>query len=146
MKGRTNLLYAVAVVFTALFIFSQIQEIYADDQHASATCSNASLKGLYGFHRTGNTSNGPLAAVGIMNYDGIGNFTARQHISRNGAFESSKFSGRIQIAPDCTAKVFDEDGNQLSSGVVVDKGNGLYLLNRTRGNSVVTVATKIETQ
>jgi hypothetical protein len=146
MKRRTNFLYAVALVFTALFIFLQIQEVSAADQHASATCSNATLKGLYGFHRTGYTSDGPLAAVGIQNFDGTGKFTSRSHTSRNGVFESSKFSGRIQIAADCTAKVFAEDGVQLSSGVVVDNGNGLFLLTRTRGSSVVLVSRKIQTQ
>src|SRR5258706_14721731 len=54
--------------------------------HAQEGCSVATLNGTFGFYRTGTTSVGPLAGVGLATYDGNGNSTARQttpHIPEN---------------------------------------------------------------
>ena len=47
---------------------------------------NKTLKGSYGFYRNGTTSTGPLAALGILFFDGNGNVSGSQSISRNGVF------------------------------------------------------------
>src|SRR5688572_30318457 len=125
MKRRTISFYAVTMAFTALLMISAIQELYSDDVHMSAQCSNGTLNGTYGFYSTGNTADGPLARVGLVKFDGNGNWTLKQHTSRNGKFEASTFSGRTQVAADCTLKVFTEDDHLLNYGVVVDDGNGV---------------------
>jgi hypothetical protein len=135
--------YAVAIAFAALLMISAIPELYSDDLNVSTTCSNTTLKGPYGFNRTGDTADGPFAAVGRADFDGNGNFSLRQHVSRNGAFQFSKGTGRIQIDKDCTLRAFNDDGREIGTGIVVDDGNGFFLLNRTTGNAVVLVARKI---
>ena len=75
-------------------------------------CSNASLKGSFGFYRTGSTSTGPLAALGILQFDGKGSVSGSQSISRNGVFQ---FDSVISPAPyivneDCTGKLVAPDG------------------------------------
>ena len=118
----------------------------AGSVNKSETCSTATLNGTYRFYSTGGTADGGLARVGIVTHDGKGNFTVRQHTSRNGKFESSKFSGRTEVAADCTTKSFTEDGHQLTSGIIVDDGNEVFLLNRTSGNTVVGVHKKIHSR
>ena len=50
--------------------------------HAEEGCSLKTLRGTYGFFRTGTVPTGPLAAVGIGVFDGRGSMTARQTIRR----------------------------------------------------------------
>jgi hypothetical protein len=145
MNRRRIFLYAVATVFAALLISSGIPEAYADDLRVNAICSTTTLTGSYGFYRTGDTP-GSLTAVGKITLDESGNFTARQHVSRNGEFQFSKFSGRNQIAADCTFKVLDENGGLIGTGIIVDDGDGFFILNRTPGNNVCTVGRKIHSQ
>ena len=62
-----------------------LARVHADNHHERA-CSDKTLNGSYGFYRTGTTSTGPLAAVGIFSFDGNGNVSGSQSISRNGVF------------------------------------------------------------
>jgi hypothetical protein len=147
MNRRTISLYAVAMAFAALLITTGAPKLYAEDLHVSATCSSASLTGLYGFYRTGfRVEEGPIAGVGICDFDGKGNWTVLEHTSRNGKFAYSKFSGRIEIAPDCRFKAFNESGDLLASGVVVDDGKEFILLNRRLGNSLVLQGKKVHSK
>ena len=146
MNRRTTSLYAVAMTF-ALLITLGVQELYSDDLNMSATCSNTYLTGLYGFYRTGfRVEEGPIAGVGTCDFDGKGNWTILENASRNGKFAYTKFSGRIQIAPDCRFQAFNESGDLLASGVVVDDGKEFILLNRRSGNSVVLIGKKIHSK
>src|SRR5438067_12497570 len=83
-------------------------------------CSNASLKGSFGFYRTGSTSSGPLAALGILQFDGKGSVSGSQSVSRNGAFQ---FDIVISPAPyivndDCTGKFVAPDGTTEVARIV----------------------------
>lgn len=98
-------------------------------------CSKATLQGSFGFYQTGFTPDGPLAAIGIVSYDGKGNNHGRQTISRNGVFKFLEFDGTYAVNPDCTI-----DGG----AIIVDDGNELYNLSRTSGNAVYVVSRKIQ--
>ncbi|HSE39376.1 MAG TPA: hypothetical protein VLH08_01310 [Acidobacteriota bacterium] len=102
---------------------------------STAVCSKSTLQGSYGFYRTGLTADGPLAAIGIITYDGNGNNHGRQTISRNGVFEHLEFNGTYEVNPDCTTD---------SGAIVVDGGNELYNLSKTSGNAVYVVSRKIQ--
>src|SRR5271154_2256020 len=66
-------------------------------------CSNASLDGHFGFYRAGSTPAGTLASVGLIQFDGHGNFTATQNISKDGAYQFDvDFNGTYQVNADCT--------------------------------------------
>jgi hypothetical protein len=145
MKPRTISIAVIALASGLLFSISQIAGVRADDRHERA-CSNKTLKGSYGFYRTGNTSVGPLAAVGISFFDGKGNAFASQSLSRNGVFTFDvEFSNTYELAEDCTAKFIDPaTGNEISRVVIVDNGKELYSLSLTAGNASYGVYKKID--
>ena len=110
---------------------------------ANQICNNASLHGKYGFYRTGKTSSGPLAAVGIIIFDGKGNSTATQNISKNGDYSFDvSFSGTYVISPDCTGIGYT-DGVEFVRMVVTDEGNGLYMFSESPGNAVYGVGRRM---
>lgn len=116
-----------------------------DDDHKHAPCSNATLKGTFGFYRTGTVDEGAggLAAVGILGFDGKGNATVDQSISRNGDY-SYDVDGTFtyQLDSDCTGTGY-LDGTEFVRIVVVDGGKGLYMFSESVGNAVHGVGTKI---
>jgi hypothetical protein len=152
MKLRTNSIAVVALVSGLLLSISQgggdwasiVPTVHADHRHASESCSNATVNGAYGFYRAGTTSAGPLAALGILVNDSNGNGTFTQSISRNGVFTFDVTSPyTLEVADDCTGKGFLSDGTEFVRMVIVDGGEGLYLLSVTSGNAVYGVARRI---
>ena len=137
MKQRTLL----TILFSLTAILGSTLG-FANNATNTAGCSAATLNGLYGFYRTGTTPDGPLAAVGTMNFDGKGNITVRQRVSRNGSASFATFNLTIKVAPDCTIKSY-LDGEQGSTGVIVDNGNRIFLLSIGQGNTLYQVAEKI---
>ena len=107
-------------------------------------CSNGSLQASYGFDRTGtgplgDPPGGPLAAVGIITFDGAGNYTTVQNISRNAEFSlDEEFEGGYGVGPDCTGGI--DGGLQI---VVVDDGKSFYGLTLFEGFTAYYVATRI---
>lgn len=117
--------------------------------HAEEGCSVATLNGAYAFYRTGTTSVGPLASVGIATYDGKGTTTARQTIRRNGVTTQDLFTGPTVVAsyevdPDCAGRLVNPDGSVFGHFVVVD-GKEFFGLSLSPGNSVNVVWKKITT-
>ena len=99
-------------------------------------CSNASLRGGYGFVQNGTSTAGPLAAVGLTTYDGSGNWTVVQSLSRNGTFSFDETSaGTYVVNADCTGKLF-VNGQETARLSVVDHGRAVFQLNETAGNQV----------
>ena len=125
-----------------------VPEVHAQENQDNSGCTTASVKGAYGFYRTGATSVGPLAAVGIATFDGAGATTARQSIRRNGVTTSDLFAdpqtmGLYEVFPDCTGKFLFLDGTLQAPIVVVDGGREIISLSQTSGNSVYGVFKKI---
>jgi hypothetical protein len=112
-------------------------------------CSVATLNGAYGFFRTGITSAGPLAAVGIATFDGTGAVsTARQTIRKNGITVSDLFtdpalSGPYEVDSDCAGRFLNPDGTVFGHFVVVDGGKELFILSLSDANDVYGVMKKI---
>jgi hypothetical protein len=131
-----------------------LASVHAQEQEdlENRTCSVATLRGAYGFFRTGTTSAGPLAAVGIATFDGTGAVgTARQTIRRNGTTVSDLFanpasSGPYEVDPDCGARFLNPDGSVFAHAVVVDGGNELFILSLSDANSVYGVMKKIDSR
>jgi hypothetical protein len=142
MKPRTISITAITVLSGLLLGTAQARRVHADEP-AQLGCSNKTLHGTYGFYRTGNTPTGPLAAVGIGFYDGDGNSSSIQSISRNGDFTFDlAASGEYEVAEDCTAKGF-RNGVEIVRYVIVDGGNEIYGLSENAGNAVYLVGKKI---
>lgn len=137
-RNRVSVLFVRALAVAMLLGLAP--GIHAEDR----SCSNASLNGSYGFYRTGTTGSGPLAAVGIISFDGKGNADTTQSISRNGDFSFDvEFPSLYEVAPNCTAKGFTTEGLEFARIVIVDRGNGFYILSESSGNAVYGVGTKI---
>ena len=125
-----------------------VATVHAQVQTNAAACSVATLNGAYGLFRTGITSAGPLAAVGIATFDGKGGSTARQTIRKNGITVSDLFtdpasSFPYEVGSDCAGKVFNPDGTVVAHLVVVDGGNELFILSLSDANDVYGVMKKI---
>ena len=84
MKLKIRSIFTLALATGLLLSTSTVPRAHADDQHQKA-CSNKTLNGSYGFYRNGTTSTGPLAALGILFFDGNGSVSGSQNISRNAA-------------------------------------------------------------
>jgi len=109
-------------------------------------CTNGSLDGTYGFYRTGTTSAGPLAAVGIATYDGAGNSTATQTISRNGTISAAPpITAPYEVSADCTGRLINAlTGQEFARFVVVDRGNEIFQLSLAAGNAVTGVQRRVK--
>lgn len=136
MKPRAIAVAAIALTGGLLLINAYIRGVHADDRH-ERVCSEKTLRGSYGFYRTGTNSMGlPLVSVGFILFDGTGNFTATQNTSRNGMFTlDSTFSGTYEVAEDCTGKSFDNDVEFVRL-VIVDGGKEIYQLSVTPGHTI----------
>src|SRR5499426_1679032 len=145
MKLQMRSLLTFALATGLLLSTSQIQPVHADDQHQKA-CSNKTLNGSYGTYRTGSTSTGPLASLGILFFDDNGNVSGSQNISRNGIFTfDNPISGPYEVAADCTAKFLMDNGVEVARVVIVDGGKEFYEFSETAGNAVYGVGKKIHT-
>ena len=145
MKLKIRSLSTFALATGLLLSTSNIPPVHADGRRERA-CSNKTLNGSYGIYRTGSTSTGPLASLGILFFDGNGNASGSQNISRNGVFTfDNPISGPYEVAADCTAKFFTDTGVEVARVVIVDGGNEIFLFSETSGNAVYGVGKKIHT-
>jgi hypothetical protein len=126
-----------------------VPKVHAQENDEHRGCSSATLNGVYGFYRSGTTSDGPLAAVGLGTFDGTGAVsTARQTIRRNGVTTSDLFVdppavGPYEVDPDCAGRFLAPDGSVRGHFVVVDGGKEIFNISLSPGNSVTGVFRKI---
>jgi hypothetical protein len=104
-------------------------------------CTIATLNGTYSFFRSGTTTQGPLAAVGTIEYDGRGFFKLTQTTSRNGNFTEGGFDGPYEINANCTGRWLTPDRQgMVGYFAIADGGNEYYFLSTTTGNTVTGIA------
>lgn len=149
-RSLISILACVAGLLLVGSIASRSKRIIAPTVYAHEGCSVSTLRGSYGFFRTGTTAVGPLGAVGIATFDGAGTSTARQTIRKNGVTTSDLFTDPALIAPyevdpDCTGKFLNSDGSAFAHIVVVGGGKELFIISLAPGNTVTGVMKKIET-
>jgi len=144
MKLKIRSLSTFALATGLLLSTSNIPPVHADGRRERA-CSEKTLKGSYGFYRNGTTSTGPLAALGILVFDGNGSVSGSQSISRNGVFtfDVEILPGPYEVAADCTAKFLTDTGIEVARVVIVDGGNEIFLFSESSGNAVYGVGKKI---
>jgi hypothetical protein len=124
MSTEKTFLVAIATIVLSLSTLSNASE---------STCTNATLHGGYGLHATGSVIGvGDFAAVGRFNFDGNGNLTAKLFVRINGNnLMPPQIIGTYTVHPDCT--VSDQWGGSTHVSVIVDRGNGYFILNNTPG-------------
>lgn len=138
-KSRFISLWVLALAFALPLAFASSAR--ADDH--IHPCTNMTVKGTYGFYRSGTGPNGAVTAVGFITFDGHGHLSFTQDAVRDGepSFDETG-TGTYQVDPDCRAHGYNEDGIEISRTIVVDDGATYYFISLT-GNNVYGVATRI---
>lgn len=109
-------------------------------------CTEAGLSGAYGFYMTGSTSAGPFAAVGLITYDGAGNWTATQTMSRGGMFiRDATTAGHYEVSSNCSGKLFS-DGLEVARITLSDRGKQVFTLSTRLGETVWGVEKQVAQQ
>lgn len=101
--------------------------------YASATCSNATLVGNYGFTIAGTNGTGSLtAAVGQLTADGKGNFTGIQTVSDAGVISSNvALTGTYSIKTTCIGTATITAGSSANLSLVVVSNGKQFEVTRT---------------
>jgi hypothetical protein len=120
------------VVFASMFVMGAVSNAQARD------CSNASLRGAYGFSVGAIVAPGtPRGVLGRISFDGRGNWTNTLTINDNGTVRQVNDHGSYTVNADCTGKLFPLTGAIGTIEIVlVDGGNEFYQL-RTDPSSIV---------
>src|SRR5262245_49502969 len=130
---KKNFAFVIATLTLVTMLFGSTF-IHADGMEPAGTCSNGTLKGSWGYYRTGTNNNvevaGPYAGVGIMFADGNGNAKRRQTVSFNGSYEKNTASFQYKVQSDCTGKLLTSSGNEFAFFVIVDGGKEFYMISK----------------
>lgn len=157
MKRTRHAVAMIGLATGLLLNMVHVQRSYAVDK----VCSNDTLNGSYGFYRAGvrvtappGEPTGPLAAAGVIIFDGNGHHRGTQSTNVNGVFmpdmtDSDSFIYTYEVYPDCTGKLFGPLNPpappaevEIARLVVIDGGAGIYMV--AKGNPVYVVARKIQ--
>jgi len=131
---------ALVIVSATVFALGIMPKAQAGERRE---CSNASLRGSFGFTNTGTNLAlppplaGPIAQIGRQSFDGRGNTHATTTLSANGNILTATAEGTYVVNPDCTGSmtlfvspfsstvnadfVIDDDGAELRA-IVTDAG------------------------
>ena len=103
-------------------------------------CSNASLKGAYGFldSHTLVPAGTPFVALGRWSFDGKGNFTNTLTFNDNGTVTHADDFGPYTVNADCTGTIFILGGTGSIEIVLVDGGKEFYGVATNPSSLVVT--------
>jgi len=121
------------VVFAGMFVLGAAPNAQARQ------CSNASLKGAYGFldAHVVLPAGTPFTAIGRWKFDGKGNFTNTLTINDNGTVTHASDSGSYTVNEDCTGAISILGGAGTVEIVIVNGGNEFYEL-VTNPSSIVS--------
>ena len=111
---------AVFVIgFVSLLVLGLVSRVQAHGE-----CSNASIKGAYGFSCEGTVVGvGPLAVIGVLPADGQGNGSEVETISFNGEISQGvPFTVTYSVNADCTGSFVSTgpDGSVFHNDFVID--------------------------
>jgi hypothetical protein len=137
---RTVAPTTLVIVFATMFVPGILSRAHAG-QHRE--CSDASLRGSFGFTNTGTNIAlpppfaGPIAQIGRQTFDGRGNTDATGTLSANGNIVKVTVQGTYEVNPDCTGSmtlyispfgatalldfVIDDDGAEVRA-IITDAG------------------------
>jgi hypothetical protein len=130
-------------------VFAAMMAAGALSQAQAQPCSNASLKGTYGFHAfativSPGSPGTPRAIMGVFTMDGDGRFTANVTLNDNGTIIPNQGAGGVGtyiVNADCTGTLFT-GGDTSVMLVVVDGGKEFYQMRISPSNIVVFGTTK----
>ena len=104
--------------FVSLLVLGLVSQVQARE------CSNASIKGTYGFSCEGTLVGvGPIAAIGVFTADGNGNGSEVETLSLNGEISRGVFrTDTYTVDADCTGSFVSTgpDGSVIHNDFVID--------------------------
>lgn len=136
---------ALVIVFVTVFVLGILPEVQAGEPLGAQAgerreCSNASLRGSFGFTSIGTLLTlpaplaGPFTEIGRQTFDGRGTTDGTATLSANGNIRRVTFDGTYAVNPDCTGSmslfvlpagatvnldfVIDDDGEELRAIVL----------------------------
>ena len=134
---RTLAPRTLVIAFATVFVLGVVPKARADEQTG---CSNASLRGSFGFTSIGTLLalpaplSGPFTEIGRQAFDGSGTTDGTATLSANGNIRTVTFDGTYAVNPDCTGSmtlyvsptnvtvnldfVIDDDGAELRAIVL----------------------------
>src|SRR5205823_4266644 len=85
------------------------------DSDGAALCTNAALKGIFGYQRNGQISQGALTSIGAAAFDGRGNETVAEETIAIGGNYSTLINQvfTYSIKPDCTGVQKSATGEEV---------------------------------
>jgi len=148
---RMMIRIAVSATIASLLLFASLSRGIRSESFArhmpSTGCSVASVRGSYGFYRTGTTPFGPLASVGIATFDGTIFHRASNHTPER----SHHFRSLHHQSVRYLRSRFRLCRQRLSSGcsvfvhfVIVDHGKELIILSLSDANTIHGMMKKID--
>jgi hypothetical protein len=135
MRTMNSRARTFAVVIATVFVLGIVTRAQAGEHGG---CSNATLRGSFGFTSTGNLLAlppplaGPFAEVGRQTFDGKGHTDATATASANGNIARLTLQGTYAVNPDCTGTmtlfVFELGGSFNADFVIDDDGAELRVI------------------
>jgi hypothetical protein len=115
---RSSSLTFIAILFI-LSIAPSAQAQHDDE------CSTATLRGPYGYFFSGSAAGlGPVAAVGLVTFDGLGSVSAKDTLNTNGTVVRRGGGGIYQVNSNCTGSAsITVDSGQFSFDLMVIPGS-----------------------
>jgi len=146
-------LFAIGVPFTGpdggrRSIVSSVQAKDEDDNNDGrpGNCSQRTLNGSYGDTFSGTIVGfGPIAGIGVTNFDGRGHFTGTDTVNINGSGGIPEMStGTYTVNSDCTGSTVQTfpDGRVVSLSLVIISHGKEYLFLNTAPGVVITGSSK----
>jgi hypothetical protein len=141
MRNATSILNQRPVFASAVLTFVFMLGL-APNAHAQQRCSNASLRGGYGFHSSATVvpAGTPRTVIAVFTFDGRGTYAGTVTLNDNGSIIQFPDTGTYVVNPDCTGTLFEASGLGSSQVVVVEGGNEFYQM-RVEPSSIVLYAT-----
>jgi hypothetical protein len=123
----------------SLIVFAGTFALGAAAHPQARQCSNASLKGAYGFldAHVLLPAGTPFTAIGRWKFDGKGTFTNTLTLNDNGTVTHASDSGSYTVNDDCTGAISIMGGAGSVEIVIVNGGNEFYEL-VTNPSSIVS--------
>ena len=115
-RAITSVVFVIS--FVSLLVLGLVSRVQARE------CSNASIKGTYGFSCEGTVVGvGPIAVIGVFTADGNGNGSEVETISFNGEISQGVlFTVTYTVNADCTGSFVSTgpDGSVFHNDFVID--------------------------
>ena len=120
---------AIRCMLVSPAVLSAMLVVCATPQSQARECSNAMLKGAYGFTAGSIILPGgtPRSAIVRWQFDGNGNFTNVIIQNNNGTVVHATDTGTYTVNADCTGKIFTDGSTKTGFEIlIVDGGNEFY--------------------